>query len=201
MSADIVLALDSSAAVVAHWFQIQAFAREFVDRIVLAGHTRLAVIQFDSIAKVVIPFGLYNDGPAMKQHINKLVADPYGRRRTDAALEMARERLFAVARPGVPRILIVLEHGKIVGGDPSVNWNQLLAEPAERLHASGIITFAVGITPVATEEELHLIGGDPSHVVRVGGYPHLLEAVPKLIKHICALPGIRRKGGCVCKAH
>ena len=57
----------------------------------------------------------YNDPIALKQHIMKLTPDPYGRRRTDAALDMAKEKLFSSARSGIPKMLLVVEHGKVNG--------------------------------------------------------------------------------------
>lgn len=112
---DIGLAVDSSAAVVPHWAQMQNFLKSLVDRFQMNGVSRIGLIQFDTIAKMPVRLDSYNDPIALKQHIMKLTPDPYGRRRTDAALDMAKEKLFSSARSGIPKMLLVVEHGKVNG--------------------------------------------------------------------------------------
>ena len=112
---DIGIAMDTSAATVANWPYYQQFCRNLVDKFQMGNIARIGLITFDTIAKVPVNLDTYREPTALKLHCNRLVPDPYGRRRTDAALEIARERLFATARPGVPKMLFLLEHGKING--------------------------------------------------------------------------------------
>lgn len=188
---DIGLAVDSSAAVVPHWHQIQQFLKQLVDRFQMNGVSRIGLIQFDTIAKMPVRLDTCQDAPCLKQYISKLAPDPYGRRRTDAALDMAKEKLFAQGRSGIPKVLFVLEHGKINGGDPSINWGQMLVEPAQRLKDAGVNVFAVGTTPIATEDELKTItSADQSHIVPLQSYGQLPGAVSQIARKACQIAGI-----------
>ena len=95
--------------------QIQQFSKALIDKFQMGGVARIGIITFDTIAKIPVHLETYSDANTLKQHINKIAADPYGRRRTDAALDLAKDKLFATGRPGVPKTLFLLEHGKING--------------------------------------------------------------------------------------
>ncbi|XP_057300850.1 uncharacterized protein LOC130635516 isoform X2 [Hydractinia symbiolongicarpus] len=188
---DIGIAIDTSAATVPHWQQIQQFTRSLIDKFEMGGVSRIGIITFDTLAKVPVHLGTYNDANTLKQHLNKLQADPYGRRRTDSALDAAKDKLFVSGRPGVPKILFLLEHGRINGGDPSVNWAQMLSEPAQRLRDMGVNVFAVGATPIATLEELKTISSseDDTHAIGLPNYTHLPAVVEQLAAKACQLAG------------
>ncbi|XP_065644350.1 uncharacterized protein LOC100198647 isoform X14 [Hydra vulgaris] len=187
---DIGIAMDTSAATVANWPYYQQFCRNLVDKFQMGNIARIGLITFDTIAKVPVNLDTYREPTALKLHCNRLVPDPYGRRRTDAALDIARERLFATARPGVPKMLFLLEHGRINGGDPSINWNQQLIEPSQRLKQMGVNVFAVGATPIAGVDELKTITStidDQSHVLPLQGYWQLPGVVPQIAAKACRL--------------
>ena len=112
---DIGLLLDSSATVRGRWGFIRAFARSIVDRFQMGEFARFGVIQYDTIAKLPIRLETYNDAEVLKNHIRKLLMNPYGKKRTDDALKLARDDLFRTARSGVPRAMIIITNGKTNG--------------------------------------------------------------------------------------
>ena len=112
---EIGIAIDTSAAVVPHWQQMLNFVKALVDRFEMGAVSRVGVITFDTIGKIPIPLDRYRDSERLKLHLDKLFADPYGRRRTDSALEVARSPFFERGRPGIPKVLFLVEHGRING--------------------------------------------------------------------------------------
>lgn len=112
---EIGIAMDTSAAMVPHWQQMLYFVKSLVDKFQMNGIARIGIITFDTIAKIPIRLEKYRDGEMLKQHLDKLFADPYGRRRTDAALTAAQNTFFERGRPGVPKVLFIVEHGRING--------------------------------------------------------------------------------------
>ena len=81
----------------------------------------------------------------------------------------------------------------VLGGDPSINWNQQLIEPSQRLKQMGVNVFAVGATPIAGVDELKTITStidDQSHVIPLQGYWQLPGVVPQIAAKACRLAGI-----------
>ncbi len=76
---------------------------------------RFGVIQFDTIAKFPIRLETYNDAEMLKVHLQKLMMNPYGKRRTDDALKLARSDLFATARAGVRKAMVIITNGRTNG--------------------------------------------------------------------------------------
>ena len=112
---DIGLLLDSSAAVHGRWGYIKDFAKSLVERFKMGEFARFGVIQFDTIAKFPIRLETYNDAEMLKLHIQKLLMNPYGKRRTDDALKLARDDLFRTARAGVRRAMVIITNGRTNG--------------------------------------------------------------------------------------
>ena len=80
----------------------------------------------------------------------------------------------------------------IQGGDPSINWSQMLLEPAQKLKDAGVNVFAVGTTPIATVDELKAItsaSADQSRVIPLQGYSQLQGVVPQIAKKACQIAG------------
>ena len=91
------------------------FARDMVERFKMGDHARFGIIQFDTIAKFPIRMETYNDAEMLKVHIQKLLMNPFGKRRTDDALKVARDDLFRTARAGVRRAMIIVTNGRANG--------------------------------------------------------------------------------------
>ena len=112
---DIGIALDSSAGVRGRWSYMKNFALSMVDRFQMGNHARFGIVQFDTIAKFPVRMETYNDAETLKVHIKKLLMNPYGKRRTDEALKVARDDLFRTARAGVRRAMIIVTNGRANG--------------------------------------------------------------------------------------
>ena len=112
---DIGLLLDSSAAVKGRWGYIKKFAELFIDHFKMGEFARFGVIQFDTIAKFPIRLETYNDAEMLKLHVRKLMMNPFGKRRTDDALKLARSDLFATARNGVRKAMLIITNGRTNG--------------------------------------------------------------------------------------
>ena len=91
------------------------FALSMVDRFQMGNHARFGIVQFDTIAKFPVRMETYNDAETLKVHIKKLLMNPYGKRRTDEALKVARDDLFRTARAGVRRAMIIVTNGRANG--------------------------------------------------------------------------------------
>ena len=112
---DIGLALDSSAGVRGRWSYMKNFALSMIDHFQMGDHARFGVVQFDTIAKFPIRLETYNDAEMLKVHIHKLMMNPFGKRRTDEALKIARDDLFRTARAGVRRAMVIVTNGRANG--------------------------------------------------------------------------------------
>lgn len=67
----------------------------------------------------------------------------------------------------------------------------MLVEPAQRLKDAGVNVFAVGTTPIATEDELKTItSADQSHIVPLQSYGQLPGAVSQIARKACQIAGI-----------
>ena len=112
---DIGLVLDSSAGVRGRWGYIKNFAKSLIDHFKMGEYARFGVVQFDTIAKFPIRLETYNDAEMLKVHVQKLLMNPYGKRRTDDALKIARDDLFRTARAGVRRAMVIVTNGRTNG--------------------------------------------------------------------------------------
>ena len=119
---DIGIVLDISRAAYDHWLQIQSYLHQLIKHFEVGGISRIGIITFSNEARIEIPFGailgrpgLFKSDSTYLERISQIHADPNGfTRRTDLALNKAME-LFRGGRRQVPKALILLEHGGIIG--------------------------------------------------------------------------------------
>jgi hypothetical protein len=107
--------------------------------------------------EVVIQLDQYTDSATLQEAVDKL-SYPAGKRNTGAAIKLAQDELFAKAREGVPRVLIVFVGGKL---------NDNTIEPAETIKKAGTKLIVIGIrkkvNPVV--KELKSIASKPDFVI------------------------------------
>ncbi|XP_052087903.1 collagen alpha-1(XII) chain-like [Mytilus californianus] len=118
----------NTAANIAHHFQIGS------------QHTQVGVDRFSTTAKTMIKLNQWNNWFALQMKIKQIPYVP-GLTYTWIALDHARTESFSEsygARPGVPKIAIVMTDGK------SQNKTKT-CEAAKRLRNSGVNVFAIGI--------------------------------------------------------
>ena len=73
------------------------------------------------------------------------------------------------------------------GDDPTINWSQMIVEPARELQEAGVEVFVVGVTAHAAPEELKIMATDPStqHVYQVPTFDQILTVVEPIATRIC----------------
>ena len=107
--------------------------------------------------EVVIQLDQYTDSATLQAAVDKL-SYPAGKRNTGSAIKLAKDELFAKARDGVPRVLIVF-----VGG----NLQDETIEPAEAIKKTGTKLVVIGIrrnvNPVV--KQLKSIASKPGFVI------------------------------------
>lgn len=116
MAIDIGIAVDISAAASQHWPQLKQFITSLLTRFLSIGRTHFGIITFSTIAKLEVPLGNQRFNLAtLTERLNKI--QPHAQamqRRTDSALDVAKE-MFLKSRPGVTKVLLLVEHGGIRG--------------------------------------------------------------------------------------
>ncbi|XP_066913047.1 uncharacterized protein [Clytia hemisphaerica] len=197
---DLGIAIDTSRAAYENWSHILPFLQSLIKQFEVVGKSRIGIITYSNEARIEIPFGgilgrsgLFKTETTYKERLSQIQPNPNGfQRRTDLALNKAIE-LFYNGRRQVPKALIVLEHGGIIGHDHTVDWRALQQEPADRLRSIGVNIFTVGFTKHADPEELQSLAGSESHVISLEGYQQLTSAVSPLVEKACTLASVVKR--------
>ena len=107
--------------------------------------------------RVVIQLDEYMDAAPLQVAVDK-ISYPSGKRNTGAAIELAQNEIFAKARVGVPKILIIF-----IGGRPSGD----IMEPAVAIKKTGTKLIVIGVqkrvNPVV--KDLRSIASKPDFVI------------------------------------
>lgn len=116
LAIDIGIAVDISAAAAKHWQQLKNFITQLLTRFLSTGRSHFGIITFSTVAKLEIPLGHAKFNLAtLLARLDKIQPHHQAmQRRTDSALDVAKE-MFLNSRPGVTKVLILIEHGGIRG--------------------------------------------------------------------------------------
>ncbi|CAN0126560.1 unnamed protein product [Lampetra planeri] len=179
--ADIVLLLDGSWSIGRHNFRL---VRQFLEALVHAfdvgaGRTRVGLVQYSGDPRTEWNLNSYPTKGAVVQAIRGL---PYkgGNTLTGLALSYILQNSFTVkagARPGIPKIGILVTDGKSQDG---------VKGPASSLKDAGVELFAIGVKE-ADEAELKEIASEPDemHVHNVADFAAMSSIVGSLTKTVC----------------
>ena len=164
---DLIFVLDSSGSIGPFNFQL---VRTFVTNVVTQldigpDQSRVGLITFSSSAIVRFRLNTYRTNASLLQAITRA---PYsaGGTNTQAGLNTLISQFSTIfgARPrvdGIPRIAVVVTDGR--SNSPSAT-----IAAAKRVHASNILTYAVGVGSNLNMDELNAIATDPdSQYVRL----------------------------------
>jgi len=174
-TADIVLALDQSASIVAETFdnwskQVLAFAKRIASAFPIDKNlTQIGLLKFSHIIEIVFQLNTYGDRESVLRAIDNAVISG-GDTNIAAALRTARQEMFTPsngARPGVPKILILL-----TDGTANIEENQTLAE-AQLAKAAGITIYTVGVTDAVDEDQLKVIASKPEYFFFASNFTQL----------------------------
>ncbi|XP_078354722.1 uncharacterized protein LOC144639299 isoform X2 [Oculina patagonica] len=149
-------------------------------------------ITFHNKANLVFKFAdsQYHDMDAL---LEKIASEPIQlepQTRTDLALKMARDELFADAggdRPDKPNVMIVLTDGKPTHPNKKFDFKTFAEGISKELKAKHVNTVAVGIGNGVDQDTLLLIaGGDPTRVVQVADFSQLEVMMGKIKSTACS---------------
>ncbi|KAK2171367.1 hypothetical protein NP493_1068g00015 [Ridgeia piscesae] len=155
--ADIVFVLDESGSIWGPYFKKQLeFVKDVVGIFQIGPtKTRIGTVTFDSTSRNIFNLNTYSTATQIKQALDGVEQHRGGTRTYDAIDKMHNEMLSSsLARPGVPRIAIVITDGE--SEDP------VMTEKAAKVaRDDGIIMFAVGVGNKANRKELVSIASSP----------------------------------------
>ncbi|XP_041101607.1 collagen alpha-1(XIV) chain-like isoform X3 [Polyodon spathula] len=179
--ADIVLLVDGSWSIGRINFRL---VRSFLENLVSAfnvgsDETRVGLAQYSGDPRIEWHLNAFNSKEALIDAVKNL---PYkgGNTLTGLALTYILENSYkpeSGARPGVPKIGILITDGKSQDD---------VIPPAKSLRDAGIELFAIGVKN-ADESELRAIASDPdeSHVYNVADFNIMSSIVESLTKTVC----------------
>ena len=188
-AADIILMIDHSTSIAVgdpqhnNWFQILAFAKRIAGAFPIGTNlTRFGLLTFGSGVAIAFHLNRYGDRNSLLRAIDDVHING-GQTNIAAALRTAREIMFAErhgARPGVPKILILLTDGT----DNREAYQTLLE--ADQTKAANITIFTVGVTHRVYDYRLREIASTPEHFFFASNFTELNSVLQKLVEDSCS---------------
>ncbi len=184
-SIDLVLVIDGSGSIFASDFsKVKDFSNDLVSSFAVSDSAaRIGVVQFSGEGQGRVEIGLSGNASAVHAAINNM-AQIEGYTDIQEGLALGQDEIAANARPGVPRVIILLTDGQQEGapGDP-------VAE-AEAARAAGTEIFAVGVGGGPNIDQLNAIASDPdgAHVYSVEDFNSLQAIRDQLVATACPSP-------------
>uniref|UniRef100_A0A8C4R362 VWFA domain-containing protein n=1 Tax=Eptatretus burgeri TaxID=7764 RepID=A0A8C4R362_EPTBU len=153
---DIVFVLDGSRSVLVHNFEK---VKDFVNVLIRGFHvgpnmTHVGVVQYSSRVQNEVVLGTLHSKEALRDAVQSIKHLSEGTV-TGAAIRFMTNVAFRNARPGVPRLALVLTDGRSADD---------VTAPAKAAHGQGITMFAIGVTDNVDEDELKIIATDPDSI-------------------------------------
>ncbi|XP_066269225.1 zonadhesin-like [Branchiostoma lanceolatum] len=140
--------------------------------------TQVGVVQYSSTPQQEFALNAHSSLAGLQQAISDIAVIGRGTS-TGSALTFARDlalQHFSGARPGVPKIVVVVTDGR--SGDDVIL-------PSQNLHSDGVITFAIGVTEMINYQELSAIAGSPDRVSTVFDFDALDDIKETLSSQLC----------------
>ena len=188
-AADIVLVLDQSTSIVVNdplydnWFvQVLGFAKRIAGAFPIGENlTQVAVLKFNEDVEIVFHLNRYRDRESLLNAIENMDISG-GDTNIAGALRTAREVMFARsngARPGVPKILILLTDG-------TANFEQLNTVPEATLtKQANIKVYTVGVTHEVDQDQLKEIASYPEYFFFASDFSELNSILQNLVENSC----------------
>ncbi|KAL4223789.1 hypothetical protein ACF0H5_017255 [Mactra antiquata] len=183
--ADVVFIVDMSSSIWVEDFKRQKrFLSDVVSHFdVNKGKTRVAMIMFSDNAKVQFYLDQYDNINDITDAIS-VVKSAGGITNTHMALELMMNDVLTKehgARPNVAHICIIITDGRSRVPDATI-------EAAERVHASGVYVFSVGVGNMTDSTELRQMASDNEFAFEVNGYKALKKIKNILAYKTCEVP-------------
>jgi hypothetical protein len=174
----VIFLVDSSLRVSKSNFVRQ---KEFVKQIgrqlnIMEGRSRGALVSYGNTARISFSFDNYTTAEDFERSVERA---PYvgGNRRTDKALEAARE-LVSKARPHFPTLVVLLTAGRQGPGAGS------LITAAQPLRKPGVAIYAVSIGPETDDTELRQVVKKPQNLIKIKEFTDLRPKVQDVAKQV-----------------
>ena len=185
--ADLVLVLDQSSSIVVesydNWYvQVLSFAKSIAGAFPISNNlTRVGLLKFSTDVEIVFHLNTYGDSESLLRAIDAVDING-GNTNIAAALRTARLNMFnesTGARPGVPKILIM-----VTDGTANLEESNTLPE-AELTKGAGIIIYTVGVTQEVDEDQLTVIASRPEYFFFASSFTQLNSILQNLVENSC----------------
>lgn len=178
---DIGFLLDGSGSVGEYGFRrIQSFVNQVVDNFHISKEmAQIGVIEFSNNAVIKIRLNDFQDRKELKGTILN-ITDSGGRTRTDRGIHLASREFFTSnngARPGVPKLLILVTDGTSTGDEP-------LKEAVKGLLKKGVVIYVVGIGGQINDQELKDVTPSDSNIFKTKNFDTITLVTPSLVEKI-----------------
>ncbi|XP_072508131.1 collagen alpha-1(VII) chain isoform X2 [Notamacropus eugenii] len=185
-AADIVFLLDGSSSIGRNNFrEVRAFMEGLVlpfTEVVGASGVRFSVVQYSDDPRTEFGLDTYGSGNDVIQAVREL-SYKGGNTRTGAGFRHVADHIFLsrLARPGVPKVCILITDGKS---------QDQVESAAQRLKGQGVKVFAVGIKN-ADQGELRRAASEPPDVFFyfVNDFSILSTLLPLVSRRVCTTTG------------
>jgi len=188
-AADIVLVLDQSTSIVVgdpnydNWYvQILGFAQRVAGAFPIDRNlTQVGLLKFNEEVEVVFHLDTYGDRASLLSAINRVDING-GETNIAAALRTARTVMFNEsngARPGVPKILIL-----VTDGTANTEESNTLPE-ADLAKAANIKIYTVGVTHEVDEDQLKVIASSPDYFFFASNFTQLNGILQVVVENSC----------------
>ena len=150
---------------------VKSLTRAFV---ISPADTKVGAIVFSSRSELQFNFNQYTTQAQLETAIDNIKHPGY-RTKTGLALTMSKDQLFNDARPGVPRVLVILTDGRA---------NDDVVKPSEELREIGVVIFAVGLGKNYNEKQLISMTATKENVL-TADFPDMMTIVTTLQEKLC----------------
>jgi len=184
---DIVLALDQSTSIVVeswdNWnVRVLGFAKSIAGAFIIGRNmTQIGLMKFNETTEIEFHLNTYDDRQSLLNAIDNVDIDG-GDTNLAAVLRTAREVMFTEqngARPGVPKILILLTDGTANEEESST-----LTE-ANLTKAADIKLYTVGVTNAVDEDQLRVMASVPECFFFAPNFTLLSSIVQRIVENSC----------------
>ncbi|XP_055958008.1 collagen alpha-6(VI) chain-like [Patella vulgata] len=179
---DIVFILDASSSIWSQNFtKAKAFVNSFISPYEIGPQkVRVAIETYADVVYTqdVIHFNDFLTNESLQKQIAGLKWHHGSRTETGLGIAYMTDTIMKEARPGLPKICIVITDGKSQDSAKT-------ALEAKKARLDRIEMFAIGVSRAVNESELQSIAGDPDRVIIVETYSELEAIKDKLSGKTC----------------
>ena len=182
---DIAFLLDSSSNAGQDGYQTQKDFVKLLSRNLAMSvtGTRVGVISYSAQASLDVAFQEHSNPDDLKATIDTLQFKG-GASRIDKALDLALNVLFSGARPGIPKVAVLLTDLAI-----NVTEYDTLRKAVVPYRTEGVEVIAVGIGPQADLQELRVLVGSEEYILGAESFRRLGDLAGNLTLLACKAAG------------